>query len=144
MKFIAYPRYRAEAMEDPGVPYAVVSISTPGHKPADIPRHPSCKGVIQLQFFDVDRLSGKEQERPITMDQAREIWRFFDGVRNDIQLLVCHCDMGSSRSAAVAAALAKSIGNDDSWFFEYKTPNRRVYRAVMCASEDAAGNETFS
>lgn len=43
-----------------------------------------------------------------------------------------HCLMGQSRSSAVAAAIYKIFSNqDDSYFFDKHTPNRKVYRTIL-------------
>lgn len=40
--------------------------------------------------------------------------------------------MGQSRSSAVAAAIYKIFSNqDDSYFFDKHTPNRKVYRTIL-------------
>ena len=46
----------------------------------------------------------------MTDDHARQIVEFADRVRDQVELLVVHCDAGVSRSSAVALALCEKYG----------------------------------
>ncbi len=60
---------------------------------------------------------------------------------NEIDTIIVHCDAGQSRSAGVAAAIAKFFNGDDEQFFSgggmygspRYTPNRLAYRKVLQA-----------
>jgi hypothetical protein len=45
-------------------------------------------------------------------------------------MLICHCEAGVSRSAAIAAAGSKYFNGDDSFFFEHYYPNEYVYNMM--------------
>jgi hypothetical protein len=42
-----------------------------------------------------------------------------------------HCELGMSRSPAVAAAICLGLGEDSTRFFEEYQPNQFVYRLVL-------------
>ena len=50
-------------------PYIVISITDPGEKPAELKTGPNLKGVLRLQFWDVDR-DDFGGFRPIIIGQA--------------------------------------------------------------------------
>jgi predicted protein tyrosine phosphatase len=43
---------------------------------------------------------------------------FINKYLDKVELIVCQCDAGISRSSAMAAALSKYITNDDKYFFK--------------------------
>lgn len=63
-----------------------------------------------------------------TQEHAKKILDFFLSVPEDADVLVC-CDSGESRSAAIAAALKRLQGEDDTeiWDSPEYHPNRLVY-----------------
>jgi len=114
---------------------AVVSISD---DPDDFPIPPpscDCRSMLRLHFSDVETdFDAFGQERPpkaFTADQAREIAAFVVGLPEDIDSLVFQCELGVSRSAGMAAAVARWLGQDDLRFFRGHLPNRLVYRLVL-------------
>jgi hypothetical protein len=56
-----------------------------------------------------------------------------EGQRQHIDLCVCQCDAGISRSAGVAAALSYILNQDDTWVFKdpWYMPNRLVYCTIL-------------
>lgn len=71
---------------------------------------------------------------PINTKTAKSILEDFARFRNKIKSLAIHCNMGQSRSPAVAAALNDcfSLGNSSEDFFSGGyTPNRLVYRTLI-------------
>ena len=50
-----------------------------------------------------------------------------------INLCICQCDTGISRSAGTTAALSYIVNQDDAWVFEDRRymPNRLVYRTLL-------------
>jgi hypothetical protein len=65
---------------------------------------------------------------------AQQILDFFTkGQREGIDLCICQCDAGISRSAGVAAALSYILTQDDAWVFKDPRymPNRLVYRTIL-------------
>lgn len=66
--------------------------------------------------------------------RAEKIWTFVDAHCANIEAIVVHCDAGASRSAAVAAALAKVLSGDDRDFSRGRyEPNARVYEMLLAA-----------
>lgn len=126
----------------PKVPYVVISINSPGTTAPDINRNPNRKAVLRLTFNDIE--SGP-QYQTISKKDARDIANFVMNWYSRVDLIVVHCDAGLSRSAGVAAAIAKTLNTDkyssnsltsDSEFFNHYTPNMLVYRTTMEAIEE--------
>jgi predicted protein tyrosine phosphatase len=116
-------------------PYVVISITEPDARPAELQRDANRKAILRLQFHDVDRIM--EGTQAITSAQGSQIWAFAKENATSVGLIVCQCEAGISRSAGIAAALAKAFNDDDREFFESNRylPNRMAYRAVMKASQ---------
>ena len=126
-------------------PYVVISCLTPGARPARLRTSGFRRGVLRLNFHDVDqvaprvrRIMGKRLVL-FTATQARKIVAF---VRlhterapdaDPLALILCHCEAGISRSAAVAAALNEAIHGVAP---PARLLNRRVYRAVLKALKE--------
>ena len=156
MEFFVYSRPAFEAAAPHYVPHVVVSINCPGEDPAKFQSNELTLGRVNLFFWDLDRKPDEDfkfeydgkawvvkevpEHQLIQPTDARAIVDLVDSHPN-IQCVVVHCTAGKSRSAAVAAALMKSIEGDDSPIFNnprYK-PNMRVYRMVLNAWHDKHG-----
>jgi predicted protein tyrosine phosphatase len=139
MKFIVASRGEIERGIIVRHPYIVISISDPGTPPPRVRRPPAFRDVLHLQFHDEEPVEGFKSPRDIVLmseEQAREIREFVDRYRDDVGAIVVHCEQGASRSPAVAAALAKALGEDgDRFFFEY-VPNQYVYNLVLAAASE--------
>lgn len=117
--------------------YVVISITDPGSRPARIPRSAGFRDVLRLQFHDAIPLRNLSLPPEIVLmneDHARAIWQFVERWREAVETFVVHCEQGMSRSPAVAAAICKALGGDDSWFFDEFVPNRYVYDLTMAAA----------
>ena len=70
-----------------------------------------------------------------TDDQADQIVDFVENMRGKIEVLLCHCEAGISRSSGMAAAIMRILtGSDDEVFNNPKyIPNRFVYRKILNA-----------
>lgn len=62
---------------------------------------------------------------------AEKIIKFVKKYLDKIELIVCQCDAGISRSAAVAAALSKCLNKNDEYFFKKYLPNSLVYSTIL-------------
>lgn len=105
--------------------------------------------VLRLSFDDVDndvfadepidKLTHEEKvavEKKYNMfsaEQANEIAAFYEKNKDNISILICQCEHGQSRSAAVAAAILEfrsrrgiQIFADDRYY-----PNKVVFRKVL-------------
>jgi predicted protein tyrosine phosphatase len=135
MDIYVYSRSAIEATRPHEVPHVIVSITS---SPADVARlrtTDACRGVLRLSFLDADVPSDQHPEAELFSEtQAASVWAFVMQHRGAIDRLVVHCDAGVSRSPAVAAAIAKALGVDDTDYFggRYR-PNMRVYRMLLDA-----------
>ena len=110
--------------------------------------------LLQVAFDDVDndifidelgrkpneeeRQKLEEKHKMLTDSQAFQIASFYYEHKNEISTLICQCEHGQSRSAAVAAAILEfrsrrgiSIFSHDSYY-----PNKVVFRKVLSALKD--------
>jgi len=93
-------------------------------------------GITRICRFFFDDVEENDSEGYcITDEDARFIVNFVQRVRNEVDLLIVHCEAGVSRSAGVAAAIMKSLYNDDTSIFENPKfrPNMTCYRKVLTA-----------
>jgi hypothetical protein len=91
--------------------------------------------LLQLEFEDVDDRCGESERYEIFKPHhAKQILDFFaECQRRLINLCVCQCDAGISRSAGAAAALSYIVSQGDTWVFTNPRylPNRLVYRTIL-------------
>lgn len=107
--------------------WAIVSIVNPKDEPVEFKQDNI--EALHLRFDDTDRLCSDMVA--FNMAQAAQVWDFVDKVWDHVDTFAVHCLMGLSRSPGIAAAIAKVKYDDDRIWFERKTPNRRVYRAML-------------
>ncbi len=112
----------------PQVPYVIISISDKPESLPDIQQNEHCKGLLQLCFHDVDK--DFRRFKTISDEQAQEAVDFIQS-HIGIDLIICQCDAGISRSSGMAAAIAKAFNGDDEQFFRRYMPNTAVYRKVL-------------
>jgi predicted protein tyrosine phosphatase len=120
-------------------PHVVISIADPESSPVRIPESDHRLGALNLAFHDVspsviaivDEMAEGEPARHFELNDAQAIWEFVAEHRGQLQLIVCQCEEGISRSAAVAAALSNVLNGDDSFFFAKYAPNQSVYSALL-------------
>ncbi|MFO0905732.1 MAG: hypothetical protein U0939_22180 [Pirellulales bacterium] len=62
--------------------------------------------------------------------QAVEIWEFVQAYRDEVGMIVCHCEQGMSRSPAVAIAVAEALDGDAESIRAGSQPNVYVYQLV--------------
>lgn len=115
------------------VPTIIISISSTGGIPPKslfLHSNPQVKGFTTLAFDDVTTYH--EYYYPITEQQARKIAKFVMRYKDSVEQIVVHCDAGISRSAGVAAAIAKYLNlNNDRFFKEPYDPNKTCYDMVL-------------
>ena len=121
----------------PDVPYVVVSVTDPDRMEATLAESPHQKAVLRLRFHDKSgpraALSGKVAMTPAV---AREILAFVRAHLSEVALIVCQCEAGISRSAAIAAALSRILQGEDLFFFAQYAPNDWIYQTLLKASEE--------
>lgn len=124
--------------------HIIISIYTPGDS-IPVPAHnENTEAMFSLPFHDLDgelSIATSLALGPITLfddEMAKQIMGFVNCF-NEIDTILVHCDAGQSRSAGVAAAIAKFFNGDDNEFFSgggmygtpRYTPNRLVYRKIL-------------
>jgi len=89
-----------------------------------------CVDVLKLKFDDIIVPVGRAQL--FKLSHAKSILDFFYKYKN-IPTLICQCEAGISRSAAVCAALLKIDGLDNSHIFNSDRyfPNELVYETML-------------
>ncbi len=110
--------------------WAVISIRNPDMTPVDF-ECPNLAKVLYLEFDDINKIT--RGMVAFSIEMAEQVWDFVDAV-GDVDLLLIHCNLGSSRSPGVAAAIAKVKTGDDMDWFKRKTPNSRVYAAMLAVA----------
>lgn len=142
MKFMILNREAAlDVVPHLVVPNAVISITDPNNKkPAQFAITDFTKDVLYIKCYDVDKSSAnffwypdRYKEGAFTKEQAVQILDFVEEVKDNIEILVVHCDAGISRSSGVAAALSLIYTGTDKGIFMDKryVPNMFVYRTIL-------------
>lgn len=103
---------------------AVISIRTPGSKQPNLDKF---KHLLILEFCDLDVLLSNKF--PIfDRDMAKKVVRFVDEVAPQVKTIICHCEAGVSRSAAIAKYIAeKFLLNFPA---RYSLYNKKVYQTL--------------
>lgn len=102
----------------------------------------SRKGILQLRFEDMDNSPGMYGTAVafdyvlFSEEHAKQILDFVFKEHAQVPVILVHCEGGISRSPAVAAALTKIMGGDDSPLFQIHMPNRRVYSILLKTWEE--------
>jgi len=106
--------------------------------------NPKRIATLHLQFYDID--SSKELTKMSYNElvaqygpgifseyQAQQIIDFVEKYKDQVELIVIHCEAGISRSAAVGAAIMKQLTGDDSKIFNNKMflPNMFIYSTIL-------------
>ena len=151
MKIVIRSRKAIEKMSKIPFPKgtAIISITDASDSPVNLENQPDF--LLRLAFDDVDndvfadehieelaeeeRLEVEKEYNMFSDEQAIEIATFYDNNKENITTLICQCEHGQSRSAAVAAAILEvrsrrgiQIFADDRYF-----PNKVVFRKVLKA-----------
>lgn len=151
MKILIRSRKAIERMSKSPFPKgtALISINDANDSPFNLVNRPDF--LLRLAFDDVDndvfadesveelteeeRLEVEKKYNMFSDEQAIEIATFYDNNKENVSMLICQCEHGQSRSAAVAAAIlefrsrrAIQIFADDRYF-----PNKVVFRKVLKA-----------
>lgn len=109
-------------------PYAVLSIRSPGTREVEIAESPECRGVLRLEFDDLQAPSSVGEV--FAGWHARAAVEFVAALHPEVRLLVCQCEAGISRSAGLAAGLSLWLNGECAWMDEHFVPNPRVRELV--------------
>jgi predicted protein tyrosine phosphatase len=109
---------------------AIISITDVGYEFASLKNKPS--ELLQLKFDDVD---ADEPINIITNRQAQKIAEFYHKVSKTAKRIICQCEHGQGRSAAIVAAILEyQSGNGiDIFANDQYFPNKVVFRKVLKA-----------
>jgi protein-tyrosine phosphatase len=115
------------------VPWAAISITT--EPPWPELSEENRVGLLQLEFLDAEfvRPSHKWGAGLHIFDEADavQILDFVQEMWPEVECFMVHCAAGISRSPAVAAAIEKIYYDNDSYWFNTRTPNMLVYRNIL-------------
>ena len=154
MRILIKSREEIEVMSQTPFPAhtALISITDAGLEFADLLYKPEF--LLQIAFDDVDndifidelgrrptdeeRCTLETKFKMLTDIQAVQIATFYDKHKDEISTLICQCEHGQSRSAAVAAAILEfrsrrgiSVFSHDKYY-----PNKVVFRKVLEALQN--------
>jgi predicted protein tyrosine phosphatase len=140
VELFVYSRSAIASVRPHDAPHVIISITSHPDDLARLRTNAACLGILRLSFVDADAPSPQHAEDALfSMSHATSIWDFVYRHRPRIERILAHCDAGVSRSAAVAAAIARVWNGDDAEFAggRYR-PNPRVYRMLLDAHERRA------
>jgi len=115
-------------------PHILISISSPGANKPEIAFNIRCLKTLYLEFHDLDGLhlpSPATNYKLFTAEQARHILEMVRTYQYKVNVIICQCEAGISRSAGVAGALSKLLNSDDKEIFKKYLPNMLVYRTII-------------
>lgn len=107
-------------------PWAAISI-TSGHEHPEL-SEANRVGLLRLVFDDITQ---PDTPKSFTPALAAEILDFVASVWDNADAFLIHCDVGLSRSPAVAAALSRIYYSDDGPWVELDFPNPLVYKLLV-------------
>lgn len=126
---------------------ALISITDFGYDFAELKHKP--RHLLRLAFDDVDndifedelsatptdeeRVSIEKRYHMFTDDLAKQIAEFYYKTCNDVEVFICQCEHGQSRSAAVASAILEHLNGNgiDIFANDHYYPNKVVYRKTL-------------
>lgn len=128
---------------------ALISITDADYYFAELRHRPA--ELFQIAFDDVDndvfedelgrtptkeeRIKIEKKYKMLSDEQAQEIANFCLRVLDKVEIIICQCEHGQSRSAAVAAAIIEFTTNNGIEIFanDLYYPNKVVFRKVYGA-----------
>lgn len=118
---------------NPETKHYIISICEPHKDFSRIPQNDKCIGVLFQKYTDSEYADRLNEHSLFTIAQASQVWRKILEHREDLELLICQCDGGISRSSATAAAVSRIINGDDRWIFRSQlyNPNKLVYYTLL-------------
>jgi predicted protein tyrosine phosphatase len=160
MKFEILPFHKLQGFENTtDLNHIVIRYISPGIDYYTIEYSKTCQAVMTINCHDVESPMTpfnaqvlkdyphfyKEPLIYFDEDMAKNLLNFVREYLINIDLIVCQCHAGISRSSATAAALSKILNNDDMWVFENErftytstwsvnerwVPNNLIYRTIL-------------
>jgi predicted protein tyrosine phosphatase len=121
----------------PETNHIIISICEPHKDFVNIPDNKYCKDILQLKYTDEDDIKRAsyfgQLDQLFTDKQAQKVIDFVMKYKDEIELIICQCDGGISRSSGTAGALGIILNNDDKFIFNKSlfVPNMFVYRKLL-------------
>lgn len=126
-------------------PHIVISIFDPDKPHPVLKISGLCQAVLALGFHDacpVGSMVLPPDIRLLQPEQAAQVWDFVGQWIPHVQRIVVHCEQGMSRSPAVAAAIARHLGQDEGEFWEEYQPNQWVYEFLLSLRSQKSLNDS--
>jgi predicted protein tyrosine phosphatase len=134
-RLVCCSRRQAEKFDPPDSEWWAISITDPGSPPAEL--SPKFRGVLRTSFDDTEAGvtrrawiigEGEWTSTPLNVDEAKRIMSktietiegYLDEAAPTEPSLLIHCEMGVSRSNAVARVIKETMG---AWFGEIEFMN---------------------
>lgn len=144
-------------------PYIAISISDPHSEDVLIGDTENIRFLLTLKFHDIDSTLVNREEctrcngsghlpefkdindghcykctdkigiKCMTDKDAKNIVDFVETFKNEVDMIVVHCEFGISRSAGVASALSLILNGIDQYYFDNYVPNMLCYRKILNA-----------
>ncbi|MEW6379678.1 MAG: hypothetical protein AB1611_08715 [bacterium] len=123
-------------------PHIVISMTDDDQFFPDIPEK-NCKGVLRIAVWDTEdgvyfRSLYNFGAPRIPKDKifhelhARRILEFVHSHLHEVEMIICQCDAGMSRSAGTAAALSKIFRGGEGIFLKPPyIPNKLIYETIL-------------
>ena len=123
-------------------PYLIISITDPEQPDAVLAESPFLRATLRMKFHDIAkpsriaaRFAANLTDIYMTEEDAKRILSFVGEHLAEVNLLVCHCEQGISRSAAIATALSRILQDEDEFFFQHYWANRYVYDLLLSKAD---------
>jgi len=104
----------------------------PEAKPVEIFSNNPPEGILYLRFPDFDEpyIKGYPYNY-LLFDEynTKDILRFVTNYKDKVELIICQCEAGVSRSAGVAGALSRILNRND--FYRFEVYKRNGYRTLV-------------
>jgi predicted protein tyrosine phosphatase len=130
MKITVLPRYIVEHSSDLfRSTHILIVIAAPLSQPVRVMDNHNRLGLLRVYFNDTE--AERDNCTLFNERHAKEIVDFVNLYKDKIDEIIVNCLAGYSRSPAIAAGIAKMIGEDDREFFKTYSPNNYVYSKMI-------------
>jgi len=149
---VVYALSRAEVEgSECAAPCIIISIRSPGQRTAIVGSNEPLD-VLFLEFNDVDKdgvvwtIDGSPPGKPklFSKEQAKQVVDFVNEWKDKVDVIICQCEAGISRSSGTAAAVCALLGqhreDGDFWLgrntfgMHRYHPNVHVYKMILKAA----------
>lgn len=121
-------------------PAVAIAITDPPRPLSRPPATPWLRAVLRLQFDDVGAVGplSWDPREPVrfTPALAEQAWSFLWQHLPEVDVVVCHCEAGRSRSRGLLAGLADALGQSAPHLWLRGEPNPHV-RALMAQASSS-------